>query len=103
MLLAPEVYIESCIERYAFDATVPLEEIRSALVGVERDASRLAYKLALGRPATQGERDRAIGYVNSYLRDPALGRVRDVDEVKLKAWSSLCQALMASAEFRYLN
>jgi cytochrome c553 len=78
---------------------------RVATQAAKNDGARveLAYKLALGRSATSGERDRAEAYVYNYLRDPALGRVRDTDEMKLKAWSSLCQALMASAEFRYLN
>jgi hypothetical protein len=63
----------------------------------------LAYKLALGRPATSSERDRAVSYVNNYLRDPAAPRGKMEEKARGDAWASLCQALMASAEFRYLN
>jgi hypothetical protein len=63
----------------------------------------LAYKLALGRPATSSERDRAVSYVNNYLRDPAATRGKIEEKARGDAWASLCQALMASAEFRYLN
>jgi cytochrome c553 len=63
----------------------------------------LAYKLALGRPATLAERDRAAAYVNTYLRDPASTRTKSGERARADAWASFCQALMASAEFRYLN
>ncbi|HUQ70405.1 MAG TPA: DUF1553 domain-containing protein, partial [Planctomycetaceae bacterium] len=62
----------------------------------------LAYRLALGRPATMAERDRGVGYVNAYLRDPAMRNVR-IERARIDAWASFCQALFASAEFRYLN
>jgi len=62
----------------------------------------LAYKLTLGRPAAPAERDRAIAYVSNYLHDPA-SRGRADERARIDAWASLCQALMASAEFRYLN
>jgi hypothetical protein len=63
----------------------------------------LAYKLALGRPVNNVERDRAITYVNAYLRDPAAARNKTPEKARIDAWASLCQALFASAEFRYLN
>jgi hypothetical protein len=62
------------------------------------DAGRadLAYRLALARPATARERDRAVGYVQG----PA-GTSQKEDATR--AWAQFCQALLASAEFRYLD
>jgi hypothetical protein len=71
---------------------------------VKTDGARveLAYRLALGRSPTSSERDRAMNFLNSYARDPAMRNVR-VEKVRIDAWASFCQALFASAEFRYLN
>jgi cytochrome c553 len=78
---------------------------RVAKTAAKNDSARidLAYKLALGRSPTTGERSRAIAYIDNYLRDPNAGKSRDPDKNQLEAWTSLCQALFASAEFRYLN
>jgi hypothetical protein len=56
------------------------------------DAGRVdrAYRLALSRPAADAERARALAYVQR------LGGEE-------KAWASFCQALLASAEFRYVE
>ncbi|HEY7157350.1 MAG TPA: PSD1 and planctomycete cytochrome C domain-containing protein [Gemmataceae bacterium] len=56
------------------------------------DAGRVdrAYRLALARPAADAERARALAYVQR------LGGEE-------KAWASFCQALLASAEFRYVE
>jgi hypothetical protein len=76
---------------------------------IRADAGRidLAYKLTLGRPASGAERERAMAYVGAYFRDPAAAtakpRGRRDDTPRLEAFASFCQALMASAEFRYLN
>lgn len=56
----------------------------------------LAYEIAFGRPATQAEKDRASQYLTSYSTG-ATPAARNA------AWTSLCQALIASAEFRYVN
>ncbi|HSI35330.1 MAG TPA: PSD1 and planctomycete cytochrome C domain-containing protein [Tepidisphaeraceae bacterium] len=78
---------------------------RVAGAGLQADPARIdyAYKLALGRPATPVEKDRAAAYLQAFLRDPKAATSRDPYQNKHAAWSSLCQALMASAEFRYLN
>jgi hypothetical protein len=73
------------------------------------DAGRvdLAYRLALGRAATARE----IGRVRRYLADyeaaaaaaPPGGADRQPGAApRAAAWASFCQALLASAEFRYL-
>ena len=63
----------------------------------------LAYHLTLGRPATDAERKRADQYLLSEAR--ALVPLKDgnKDSAGLLAWATFCQALFASAEFRYLN
>jgi hypothetical protein len=55
-----------------------------------------AYRLALSRPPTAGEQGRALVFLREFATlagatDPARA-----------AWSAFCQALFASAEFRYL-
>src|SRR5262249_52798085 len=63
------------------------------------DAARaeLAFRLAFARPATAAEKERSL----AFLRDAraALGG----EGKKEEAWASLCQALFASAEFRYVQ
>ncbi len=61
------------------------------------DAGRveLAYKLALARLPSAGERDRAVAYVQ--------GAGGTAKETAPRAWARFCQALLASAEFRYLD
>jgi hypothetical protein len=49
----------------------------------------LAFTLAVGRPATARERDRVLTH---------LGK-----DASSAGWASVCHALLASAEFRYLN
>ncbi len=58
------------------------------------DARRIerAYRLAFARPPTAGERDRALAFLRDFAGDSA----RD-------PWQVFCQALFASAEFRYLD
>ncbi len=68
----------------------------------------LAYRLALARPATPREIDRARAYIADYESaarslpppnpaNPAQPSPREA------AWASFCQALFACAEFRYLR
>jgi hypothetical protein len=77
---------------------------RLANSGAAGDVGRveLAYKLALGRGATQIERERALNYVSSAQRDAA-SRRENLAQAQTTAWGSLCQALFACAEFRYVN
>jgi hypothetical protein len=67
--------------------------------GSEADRAGLAWRLILSRPPSEAERDRATKFVaetTAALR----GREKDVESA---AWAALCQALFASAEFRYLD
>jgi Protein of unknown function (DUF1553) len=67
---------------------------------VSADDSRridMAYRLALARPATAGERGRALTFLRDCSeREQAADRARE-------GWSLFCQAIFASAEFRYLD
>ena len=62
------------------------------------DAKRVdrAYRLALARPPTVGERDRALAFLRDFAK-----RSGGTDSARA-AWSAFCQALFASGEFRYL-
>jgi cytochrome c553 len=61
----------------------------------------LAYRLTLARPATAREIARAQHYLTDYA---AVARTAPPKaEPHTAAWASFCQALVASAEFRYLR
>jgi mono/diheme cytochrome c family protein len=60
----------------------------------------LAYRIAFGRPATGAEQRRASDYLYSFTSDGDSARTAPPRNA---AWTSLCQALVASAEFRYVN
>jgi hypothetical protein len=64
------------------------------------DASRIqsAYRLTLARTATESE----IGRVNAFLSD-CEASLRGSKEAKQAAWAAFCQALLGSAEFRFVR
>jgi hypothetical protein len=60
----------------------------------------LAYQLTLSRPPTEAERARA----EAFLADESLHAKHGLKgDANLLPWSTFCQALFASAEFRYLK
>jgi hypothetical protein len=59
-----------------------------------------AFELAYGRPATVEEINAAAKFLRK-AKESQAGVASD--EALFKAWSQLCQALMASAEFRIQN
>ncbi len=61
----------------------------------------LAYQHALARPATDTERQRVLAFVSQY-QDSLEAEGAKADEARRSAWSSVCQAIFASAEFRYV-
>jgi hypothetical protein len=72
------------------------ERVRAADGDDARGIDR-AYRLALARPPTAAERDRALAFLRAFAaRTGAPGPTRE-------AWAAFCQALFASAEFRYLD
>jgi cytochrome c553 len=68
------------------------------------DAGRIdaAYRLALGRSATAKEIDRARGYIAGY-EEALRAEPNTPAEPREAAWASFCQAVLASAEFRYIR
>jgi len=61
----------------------------------------LAYRLAVGRPASDAEVRRG----RQYLTREGAGSVATMNpqKTRIDVWAGFCQALMASAEFRYLD
>ena len=57
----------------------------------------LAYRLALARDPTVTEQERAVTFLTEFA-----SRIKGAEPTR-EAWSALCQALLASAEFRYLD
>jgi hypothetical protein len=62
----------------------------------------LAYQFTLGRPATPAEIERAHQYLLAEAKGliPTKGAKEAAAET---SWATFCQALFASAEFRYLR
>ncbi|MAV36798.1 MAG: hypothetical protein CMJ59_15225 [Planctomycetaceae bacterium] len=60
----------------------------------------MAYRMTLNREPTDGESTAAIALVTAHLTSLP-GQNTDGD--RQQAWSGLCQALLACAEFRYLQ
>jgi hypothetical protein len=76
---------------------------RRLLGDAARDESgriQRAHLLALGRYATETEATRAATFLAEYRHSLEQGAYRG--DAQQAAWSSLCQTLIASAEFRYL-
>ncbi|MBI1900704.1 MAG: PSD1 domain-containing protein [Planctomycetia bacterium] len=68
----------------------------------DADRIALAYRLALCRPATAAEIDRAKRYLAEYEAAAREEGTPSADP-RAAAWASLCQAILASAEFRYIR
>jgi hypothetical protein len=62
---------------------------------------RLAYRLTLGRTATAKEIERTTSYLADYAA--TLAESGSGSATGERAWASFCQALLASAEFRYVR
>jgi cytochrome c553 len=76
-----------------------VEALAERVCAAEEDEVRRierAYRLALARSPTAVERDRAL----AFLRDFAANRTQVPAQ---NPWSAFCQALLANAEFRYLD
>lgn len=72
---------------------------------------RLVYERAYGRPPTSAETSRAVAYVERYSQlfmakqnpAPAGSPASGPGESRLRAWQSLCRAILAANEFIYLE
>src|SRR6185295_708784 len=63
------------------------------------------YKIALGRKPTAEETTRAMAYIRELKEELAKseGAAKAKVSPELAAWAGFCQALLASAEFRYVE
>jgi hypothetical protein len=66
------------------------------------DAARVdyAFRLVLGRPADSDQKAATLAYLQAYEASLATDEKSAIK--RLAAWSSFCQTLFASAEFRYV-
>ena len=62
-----------------------------------------AYQLTFGREPTQKERDALFAFWTQFPKEAAKNKAIPKDSLKGLTLASFCQALFASAEFRYLN
>ena len=60
----------------------------------------LAYRLALGRAPSDEEQSRVLRFLNDYRKTVAESQSKTGPVIA--AWTSVCQTLFASGEFRYL-
>jgi hypothetical protein len=68
----------------------------------DRGRVEQAYRLAYGRRPTEAEAARALGYLDRFNTFLASGDMASTAR-PLRAWQTLCQALLASSEFLYLD
>ena len=61
-----------------------------------------AFRLILGHGPTSGQRERSLAYLKQMERLGGRQVQSSADEKRIAAWSSLCQTLIASGEFRYV-
>ncbi|WP_298863397.1 hypothetical protein, partial [uncultured Gimesia sp.] len=60
------------------------------------------YLACMGREANATEQAEALKYIQSLVSSKTKGNSNKA-EVQLQAWTSYCQILFASTEFRFLN
>ncbi len=63
----------------------------------DRERVELAYRQALGRRPTQDELEQTLGYINEFSATSSAA------DPRLAAWSSVCHAIFASLDFRYID
>jgi hypothetical protein len=74
----------------------------SAPLGDDRQRVEAAYAHALGRQASSAETARALSFLRDY--EAALEASEpDAEKRRTAAWTSFCQAMIASTEFRYVE
>ena len=81
-----------------------LAEITLILV-LFSDAARIdrTFQLVLARPASDREIDRALAFVERTSDKMGVANATSDNQLALHAWSGFCQALIGSAEFRYID
>jgi hypothetical protein len=73
------------------------------LDGTPEEKLSQAYQLAFGREPTQKERDALFAFWTRFPHEAAKNKAIPKESVKGLTLATFCQALFASAEFRYIN
>jgi hypothetical protein len=63
---------------------------------------RLAYETAYGRPSSAAECARASTFIDTIDKQYSLTE-KDAGVCRIKAWQSLCKALLSASEFMYVD
>jgi len=68
------------------------------------DAARVtsAYRAAYGRSPNESEVQRALEFVEAYTKSLSTEKLA-ADEVRVKAWQSLCRVILSANEFIYVE
>ena len=76
----------------------------AAHAGTDAARVRQAFRQALGRDPTAAEARGAIDLVASLQRELTTQTAEEPDSApRIRAWAGLCQALLSSNEFRYVD
>jgi hypothetical protein len=94
---------------YLMNAPFVMEQARhtarrllSGAAATDADRVVQAYRLILARPALADEQDRALAFIATIEQELAAAGTRPEQRTE-DAWSAFCQAMFASAEFRYIE
>jgi hypothetical protein len=87
---------------FVLNSPLVVEQARALADGFDADASReervaTAYQRVLQRDPDASELARALGHIDAQLAELSGA------DAGSRAWASLCQALLASSEFRYVD
>ncbi len=82
-------------------ATQTAKRVLSEAATNDEDRMLHAFRLILGRGPTSEQRERSLAYLRQ-MEKLAGDSTSSVDEKRIAAWSSVCQTLIASGEFRYV-
>ena len=64
-----------------------------------RDRVEQAFALIVGRPPTDSQREMVLSYLSEHAANDSAS---DSTTAQREAWTSICQTLFATAEFRYV-
>jgi hypothetical protein len=94
---------------FMMNSKLMLQETKNLAAGLIAESSlddpgrvRLAYEKTYGRLPVPAEVDRALVYVGHYTEAVA-SKFASGDESRLRAWQSLCRALLSANEFIYVE
>lgn len=83
-------------------AQATAERILKAVDKTDQEKISQLYLACMGRKANGSEQAEALKYIQSLMSSKSKENSNKAD-VQLQAWTSYCQILFASTEFRFLN